>query len=152
MSVKPGVTIQSQWHGKEISIMGKKAVGMTSFDLGLIVEGEAKLLSAVNYGYLAASFHTRSDEKSTELESPSKYAKATPPEGHDVKTFRKIKAPNDPNQVLVGSAVDYAPHVEFGTIKSNAQPALRPALDLAKGKKLTVLEKNGRMVFKEYLK
>jgi len=152
MSAKPGVTIQSQWHGKEISIMGRKATGMTSFELGLIVEGEAKLLSAVNYGYLAASFHTQAFDKGSELESPGKYAKETPPANHDVSTFRKIKAPTDPNQVLVGSAVDYAPHVEFGTIKSNAQPSLRPALDLAKGKKLTVLEKNGRMVFKEYLK
>jgi len=152
MSTKPGVTIQSQWHGKEVSILGQKATGRTAYELGLIVEGEAKLLSAVNYGYLAASFHTQSDEKGTELESPSKYGKEAPPEGHDISTFRKIKKPGDPNQVLVGSAVDYAPHVEFGTIKSNAQPALRPALELAKGKKLTILEKNGKMVFKEYLK
>ena len=152
MSVKPGVTIQSQWHGKEISIMGKKVTGKTSFELGLIVEGKAKELSSVHFGYLAASYNTQAFDKGTELESPGKYASETPPAGHDIKTFRKIKAPDDPNQVLVGSAVDYAPHQEFGTIKMNANPALRPALDLAKGKKLTILEKNGKMVFKEYLK
>lgn len=33
---------------------------------------------------------------------------------------------------VVGTNVDYAPHVEFGTIHNRAQPYLRPALDAAR--------------------
>ena len=62
----------------------------------------------------------------------------------------KIKAPTDEDEVLVGTPVDYGPYVEFGTVRSNAQPFLRPALDLAQGKTLTVMEKHGRQEFKEY--
>ena len=33
------------------------------------------------------------------------------------------------DEARVGTNVDYAPHVEFGTKKMSAQPYLRPALD-----------------------
>lgn len=33
----------------------------------------------------------------------------------------------DGKEVYVGSNVEYAPHVEYGTIKQKAQPFLRPA-------------------------
>jgi len=32
----------------------------------------------------------------------------------------------------IGTNVDYAPHVEFGTYRMSAQPYLRPALDAAR--------------------
>lgn len=33
------------------------------------------------------------------------------------------------NKVVIGTPVEYAPYVEFGTSKMRAQPYLRPALD-----------------------
>lgn len=36
---------------------------------------------------------------------------------------------------VVGSDVDYAEHVEFGTSRAAAQPFLRPALDAAGGRR-----------------
>jgi HK97 gp10 family phage protein len=33
----------------------------------------------------------------------------------------------------VGTNVEYAPHVEFGTSRQQAQPFLRPALDAVRG-------------------
>lgn len=33
------------------------------------------------------------------------------------------------DQVIVGTNVNYATHVEYGTVKAKAQPFLRPALD-----------------------
>jgi hypothetical protein len=100
---------------------------------------------------LAASITTQSDTKGTELENPSKYAKEVPPPDHQVSSFKKIEKPNSDNETFVGSAVDYGPYIEFGTVRSQAQPFLRPALDLARGKALTIVTINGRQEFKDYL-
>ena len=54
--------------------------------------------------------------------------------------------------VLVGTPVFYGPYMEFGTVKTDAQPFLRPALALAKGQTGTIIMKNGKLVFKDYLK
>lgn len=151
MSFSTKVSLEN-WKGQDVKIKGKKVVNKSSFEIGLVVEGQAKLLCAVNYGYLAASITTQSDTKGTELESPSKYGKETPPPDHQVSSFKKIEKPGDNNEVLVGSAVDYAPYIEFGTVKSNAQPFLRPALDLAKGKALTITTINGKQEFGDYLR
>jgi very-short-patch-repair endonuclease len=51
------------------------------------------------------------------------------------------------NGILVSNS-----HIEYGTVKMDAQPFMRPAFDLAKGQTVTVLEKNGKMHLKEYLK
>lgn len=151
MSFSIKVSLEN-WKGQDVKIKGKKVVNKSAFEIGLVVEGQAKLLCAVNYGYLAASITTQSDTKGTELESPSKYGKEAPPPGHQVSSFKKIDKPNDDNEVLVGTAVDYAPYVEFGTVRSNAQPFLRPALDLAKGNWVTIITKNGKQEFGDYLK
>ena len=150
MSFSTKVSLEN-WKGQDVKIKGEKVVNKSAYEIGLVVEGQAKLLCAVNYGYLAASITTQSDTKGTELESPSKYGKEAPPPDHQVSSFKKIEKPNDDNEVLVGSAVDYAPYVEFGTIKNNAQPFLRPSLDLAKGKVLTIVTINGKQEFGDYL-
>jgi len=149
MSFSTKATLEN-WKGKEVKIQGKKVVNKSAFEIGLVVEGQAKLLCAVNYGYLAASITTQSDTKGTELENPSKYAKEVPPTGHQVSSFKKIENPNSDNEVLVGTPVDYAPHVEYGTVRMNAQPFLRPSLDLAKGKAIAIITVNGKQEFKEY--
>jgi hypothetical protein len=117
----------------------------------LVIEGQAKELCARKYGYLAASINTQSVDNGTDIESPGKYAKETPPAGHKIGTFRKITKPTDNKTTFVGTAVDYGPHKEFGTIKMPADPFLRPALDLAMGKTLTIVKLNTKYYLGDYI-
>jgi len=147
------IELKSAWNGKEIKIQGKKVVGKTAYEIGLVVEGQAKLLAPRDTGHLAASITTQAIDKGTELDNPNSYMV----ENHSKlwktnDTWRKIEKPTDSNEVLVGTALDYAPYIEFGTVKMNAQPFLRPALDLAKGKALTIVKRNVRFEFKDYIK
>ena len=151
------VTIDSQWHGKEVKIQGKRVTGKSAFQIGLVVEGQAKQLAPVDYGRLAASYTTQAFDHGTAPENPSKYGKglgrARGAGGKFVaQVIPTIARPTDQNEVLVGTAVDYAPHVEFGTVKKEARPHLRPALDLAMGKTLTIVKTNARYEFQDYLR
>ncbi len=150
MSFLTKATLEN-WKGKEIKVQSQKVVSKSSFDIGLVVEGQAKLLCAVNYGYLAASITTQNISDGTEMESPSKYAKEIPPANHQVDSFKKIGKPTDSNETFVGTHVDYGPYIEYGTVRSGAQPFLRPSLDLARGKSLTIVVKNSKFEFKDYL-
>jgi len=132
-------TVSSQWKGNEVKIAGKRVIGKSIYEIGLVVEGQAKALTPVDTGRLRGSITTASVDKQTSPQYPS-------------GSMDSIRRPNDSNEVLVGTAVEYGPYIEFGTVRSSAQPFLRPSLDLAKGKTLTIMEKNGRMEFKEYMK
>jgi len=132
-------TVSQQWHGEEVKIMGKKVVNKSAYEIGLVVEGQAKELGPVKTGRLMASITTQS---STE---------GTSPKGKGAVASDVIQKPNDDMEVFVGTPVEYGPHMEFGTIKTDAQPFLRPALDLAQGKVLTIVERNAKMHFKQYL-
>jgi phage gpG-like protein len=144
-------TVEKQWHGSEIKIQGKKVISDSIFEIGLVVEGQAKLLAAKKSGYMAASINTQaSNGDGTEPESPTKYGDGTIQDGAGPLT--KIEVPRESNNVYVGTNVEYAPHVEFGTVRSYAQPFLRPSLALAQGKTLTIVKVNSKMQFKEYLK
>ena len=142
-------TVDLQWRGDEVKIRGKAFTGATAFELGLVVQGEAKLLSPVNYGYLRASITTQAYNKGTEPESPSAGRMIGPDPGPP--PVMKIDKPSDPNEVLVGTPVEYASNIEFGTIRSNAQPFLRPALKLAKGQELVIVKREAKYHFQEYL-
>ena len=133
------VTVTQQWNGRDVKIRGKRAVGKSAFEIGLIVESNAKMLAPVDTGRLAGSITTQSKTAGTRPEPPA-YA------------IDQIKAPTNDNEVYVGTPVAYGPYQEFGTIRSSAQPFLRPALALAQGKSLTIVQEEGRFHFKEYLK
>jgi HK97 gp10 family phage protein len=127
------------WHGEEVKIRGKRVVGLSAYETGLVVEGQAKELCPVDTGRLAGSITTQAVDKGTSPKLPAT--------SEDL-----IKKPTEANEVLVGTPVEYGPYMEFGTIKTDAQPFLRPALDLAQGKVLTIVRDNARMQFREYLK
>ena len=133
------VDTSQSWHGREVKIQGKKVVDKSAFEIGLVVEGQAKELAPVRTGRLKASITTQAAGQSS---SP----------GGEARAGDVISPPRDDQEVLVGTAVDYGPYIEFGTVRSNAQPYLRPALDLARGKALTIVEQQGRLYLKEYLK
>lgn len=165
-------TISEQWNGKDVKIRGKRVVGKSTFEIGLVVEGQAKALVPVHMGRLAGSITTQAARQGTNTEAPA-------------TASDRIAAPTDDMETLVGTAVEYGPWVEFGTgphwpplaplkewarlvlgdesaayaiaLKiaqkgTDAQPYLRPALDLARGKVLTITMKNGRYEFADYLK
>ena len=148
MTIK--TTVEEQWRGKEVKIKGKAATGRSAFEIGLIVEGQAKLLCAVDTGRLAASITTASfDKRSAESKKTSSLAAG--------RIHRKplpgdlIDPPTDPNEVLVGTPVFYGPYIEFGVNGKNGQPFLRPGFTLAKGEALTIMMVEGRLQFKEFL-
>lgn len=131
-------TVDTQWHGEEIKVQGKKVVNKSAFEVGLIVEGQAIDLCPVKTGRLKGSITTQADTgEGTRVRAPATSGDqiSKPPAG----------------EVWVGTNVEYGPFIEFGQLRKNAQPFLRPALDLAKGRVLTIVEANGRKEFKEYL-
>ena len=145
------IDLKKKWDGEIVKTLGKNVLNKSIYEVGLIVEGQAKELAARKYGYLAASINTQFQGGGDELEDPSKYAKEVPPASHDISTFRKIQKPSQDNVVLVGTAVSYAPHVEWGTVKMDAQPFLRPAVDLTQGKTLDIVKVEAKKHFLKYL-
>ena len=131
--------VEKTWNGKIVKIKGKKVIGKSIWELGLIIEGNAKLLSPVLTGRLAGSYTVQLPERGNAPKFPATQA--------DV-----IAKPTNPMHGYVGTAVDYAIPVEFGAMGRAAQPALRPALDLARGKKLTVIRQQASYEFRDYLK
>ena len=148
----PKVEMRTKWNGDIVKVKGHSAMQKSIYEIGYIVEGQAKELAARRYGYLAASINVQFNGGGDELESPTRYAKETPPSYHKVESFRKITAPSEDDVVLVGTALSYGPYIEFGTVRAPAQPFLRPAVDLAQGKTLTVILKNSKYEFSDYLK
>lgn len=131
-------TISKQWRGDEVKVRGKLVTGKSAYELGLVVEGQAKMLCPVDTGRLKGSITTAGYHQRTTTQAPA--------------TFQdSIDPPRDDNEVLVGTAVAYGTHMEFGTIKTDAQPFLRPALDLARGKVVSVVRRNAKMHFAQYL-
>lgn len=155
------VQVKTDWRGDEVKVIGKKVVNKTAFEIGLVVEGQAKLLCPRDLGYLAASINVQSVDMGTELgtvePNPSNPA-VKPNQQHrlfweEMPTgFVKIMKPAKDNEIHVGTAVEYGPYVEFGTVNMDSQPFLRPALDLAMGKTLTLLKENGRLYFADFLR
>ena len=132
-------TVSQQWNGQDVKVRGRLAASKSAFEIGLIVQAQAKALTPVLSGRLRGSITTQADTgEGTNVDAPA-------------TSSDQITAPSQQGEVLVGTAVDYGPYVEFGTRGSNAQPFLRPALDLARGRALTIVEQEGRMAFAEYL-
>lgn len=147
--MKMDVTVDTYWNGEDVKVRGQKVVGKSAYEIGLIVEGQAKLLCPVNYGYLAASITVQAHDHGNEPSAVTPGKQIGPNPGMPDKM--KIDRPADPNEVLVGTPVSYGPYVEFGTAKMMAQPFLRPAFHLAMGKALTITKVNAKLVFAEYL-
>lgn len=145
------IIIDSKWYGDDAKIQGKKVINKSAFETGLIVEGTAKGLAPVNFGYLAASITTQSKTDGTRPDSPKRSAS---PKGLDpgMPENMTIDKPTDENEVHVGTPVEYAPYIEFGTIRTPGQAFLRPALDLAKGETLRILEENGKKFLQRFTK
>ena len=135
------------WDGEKVKLKMEKVRDKSVWEIGLIVLGQAKLLAPVRFGYLAASLTLASSTESNDVDDPSKYAKdRTDWLNATIKNFRKITPPIKTGVVLVGTVVEYAPYQEY-----IHRPFLRPSLDMARGKAITIMMVNGRMEFVDYL-
>ena len=132
-------TVTQQWNGQDVKVRGRIAASKSAFEIGLIVQAQAKDLAPWDTGRLIGSITTQADTgEGTSVVHPA-------------TSSDQITAPSQQGEVLVGTAVDYAPYVEFGRRGKDGQPFLRPALDLARGRVLTIVEREGRFAFAEYL-
>jgi hypothetical protein len=130
-----------KWDGDIIKRRAAELMKKSTFEIGLFVEGQAKLLTPVDKGRLRGSITTASGS-----------GEKTTPSGKGSVASDTITPPPGQFDVYVGTPVEYAPYIEYGTVRSEAQAFLRPALDIAYGRVPTVVEKNGKIYFEEYLK
>ena len=128
------------WNGDEVKRRAEIAARHTPYELGLAIEGQAKLLAPVDTGRLRGSITTASGDGTH-----------TNPSGPGANSSDKLQTPEAPNITHVGTPVDYAPHQEYGTIRMAAQAFLRPALDIIRGKALSIVSKTAKQDFGEYL-
>lgn len=130
----------TQWNGADVKARAERLAKMSPFEIGLVVQGYAKNLAPVLTGRLRSSITTSSGD-----------GRSTKPEGPGADGSDTIQRPNDPNETYVGTPVDYGPYIEYGTRRSQAQAFLRPALDMARGKALTIVQAGAKREFGEYL-
>jgi len=145
------ITFTTKWEGDAVKILGHKVIGASLWATALHVEQLAKNLCPRNYGYLAASINAQMVDRGQHVQSPSDYSSKAPPAKYKIDPLVEIAKPTVANEAFVGTAVEYGPHVEYGTIKMDAQPFLRPALDLAKGDVVEIVKAEGKNHFSKYL-
>jgi len=138
------------WNGQKVKDKAGNTMRLSVKEMGLLGEAQAIDLCAVKYGYLKASINVQMSDWGTNLKAIT--GNEVPPAGHNVATFKTIDKPNEPNTALFGTVVDYGPYVEYGTRFADAQPFIRPAVDVIRGKAMRIVESHGRREFREYLK
>lgn len=125
---------EHKWTQTDWDACLKDATGRALVTIGLYIAGEAMIRAPVDTGRLAGSITWATQNKKSGVESPAKASDA-------------VDSPSDEWTLHVGTAVEYAPHVEYGTrmmgmrsdiatrktlrahTATKAQPYLRPALD-----------------------
>ena len=150
-----------EWNGDEVKFRAREATGKSTYELGLAVESQAKNLTPVASGRLRGSITTQSATSGTEV-------------GSKAQAGDKITGPSGGLDTYVGTNVEYGPYVEHGLgpytlnkpvkipgvgwrfIKEHpgidAQPFLRPALDSVLGRAVSIVRKNAKREFGDYLK
>lgn len=128
-----------EWNGDKAKIVGRKIIGKSVFEAGLIIEAQAVALAPVDTARLRGSISTQTKTQEHKNQNSGKA------ESEDF-----IDKPTKDNTAYVGTNVEYGEYIEYGTIRSRAQPYMRPALDLAQGKVLTVFERNGKLEFEGF--
>ena len=131
--------VKSKWNGDVVKEMAAKLAGHSSFEIGLVVEGQAKALAPYDTGRLRGSITTASG-----------MGQKTKPTG-TAKAGDTIQPPRERFQTYVGTPVEYGPYMEYGTVRTNAHPFLRPALDMARGKAPYIVQVGAKKEFGEYL-
>lgn len=110
-----GVTWTNTMDGKNYPSAMDGAVQKALVKAGVIVERQASALAPVDLGRLRGSITYATAKERSNVDAPASLTDG-------------VSAPTDKWTVHIGTNVDYAPHVEYGTRRMSAQPFLRPAL------------------------
>jgi HK97 gp10 family phage protein len=117
--------ITSSFDDRKYPEKWEKAMDRALPTIGLFVQGEAMLRAPVGKypkgsgrvgGRLRGSLTYATTRGQSNTRTP-----ATPTDS--------VKRPYDRETVHIGTNVEYAPYVEYGTRRMKAQPYLRPAMD-----------------------
>lgn len=172
------VQITFSWNDG-IKTVAEKFMDKTLYQLALEGANYAKNICARRYGYLAASINVQAKDGGTDVEDPNNYRVEEPPDNYAVASFHTISKPESENEVRFGTAVYYAPYVEFGSLThviravnkkvladvnkgkifgtqvthpgTDAQPFLRPAVEYLVGEALEKIKIDGKVMFREML-
>lgn len=132
--------VVATWNGEDVKKRSDALARLSPFEIGLIVQGQAKLLAPVDTGRLRGSITTASGT-----------GQKTSPSGEGAVGTDVLTPPTDPRETFVGTPVKYGPYQEYGTRATRAQPFLRPALDYARGQAPRIVEAGARKEFAEYM-
>lgn len=133
------------WKGEQIATEKLKKVFNGLINLGYQIEADAKRACTVDTGRLRASISTNwngselqqgqtarriKDERSLAGKTTAKQTGLTATDGVGKPSGNPLVKP----VVVVGTNVEYASHVEYGTSKMKPKPFLRVAWDMNIGK------------------
>ena len=107
---------KGKWTDKVQASDFEKIVNAALPPIGIMLEGEAIVRCPVRTGRLRGSI-TYAVQRENDNPRP-------PARAED-----KVDRPTNKYTLYVGTNVDYAQHIEYGTRHMGAQPYLRPALD-----------------------
>ena len=114
---------KAKWTRYDMRKVVDKAMAVAMVTIGLGLERAAKMLAPVKTGRLEGSITYATKTARSNAKSPATQKDA-------------VSSPRRKHRVYVGTNVEYAPHVEYGTNQmrrlsfgTQAQPFLRPALD-----------------------
>jgi len=110
------VTMTNSMDGKNYPKAIDNAVERMLVEAGIMVEGDAVMLAPVDTGRVKGSITYATNRKRTRVRGVAK-------PGDEVST------PMEDDTVYIGTNVEYAQHLEYGTKHMAAQPFLRPAFD-----------------------
>lgn len=127
------------WNGKDVKVKMDASKIKSVLQGALALQAQAVMLAPVKTGVLRGSITVRFKDRDIR----NGFFK-------DDKSGTNIDAPKDDDTAHVGTAVNYAPYLEYGTARSVAQPFMRPALDLVQGKILDIFKRNGKFELKQY--
>ena len=127
-----------EWNGDEVKFRGRGATGKSTFEIGLAVQAQAKMLVPVVTHRLQGSITTQSGTQGTAVEAPT-------------TTTNKITRPSNGLNTYIKTNIKYKPYKKFNTMRSAAKPFLRPALDSVMGQAVSIVRKNAKTEFGGYL-
>jgi hypothetical protein len=167
-----------KWNGEEVKILGHDTTMLSALAIGLVIQGEAVSECASDSARLRKSIVVQTTDniynspEGAPVESGDVIEK--PENDLDVKVGTNVDYSwhvefGTGKHMTDDGAEDFVKNITEWCRKhgidnpwpviqhirmhgTEAQPFMRPAFDLAKGKTLTILMENGKKIFKDYLK
>ena len=107
---------KSKWTKKNHSRSFDSLIEKALTEIGIVIEGQAELLAPRDTGRLAGSITYATRQGQSQARAPA--------------TNRdRIRKPTSKHEVNIGTNVEYAPYIEYGTRRGKKQSYLRSALD-----------------------